>query len=95
MNDSENNQDFCRRDFFKTTQKTYLTNKTDVYHIDDIWCLDVLNLKDYGPEKNRGQRYVLVVVDNFSKLGWTMPFKKILKQKKTPWKNFLKNQKKN
>ena len=53
----------------------YATNKTDVYHIDDIWSLDILDLKDYGPENNRGYRYVLVVIDNFSKFGWTVPLK--------------------
>ena len=36
-------------------------------------------MKDYGPENNRGYRYVLVIIDNFSKFGWTIP----LKNKKT------------
>ena len=43
--------------------------------IDDIWSLDILDLNDYGPENNRGYRYVLVVIDNFSKFGWTIPLK--------------------
>ena len=50
-------------------------NETDVYHIDDIWSLDILDLKDYGPENNKGYRYVLVAIDNFSKYGWTTPLK--------------------
>ena len=37
--------------------------------------LDILDLKDYGPENNRGYRYVLVTIDNFSKYGWTVPLK--------------------
>ena len=37
--------------------------------------LDILDLKDYGPENNRGYRYVLVIIDNFSKFGWTTPLK--------------------
>ena len=36
-----------------------------------IWSLDILDLKDYGPENNRGYRYLLVVIDNFSKFGFT------------------------
>ena len=36
-------------------------------------------MKDYVSEKNAGYRYVLVVIDNFSKFGWTVP----LKSKKT------------
>ena len=56
-------------------------NKTDVYHIDYIWSMDILDLKDYGLEKNRGYRYVLVIIDNFSKFGWTLPLEhKILYQ---------------
>ena len=35
----------------------------------------ILDLKDYGPENNRGYRYVLVTIDNFSKFGWTTPLK--------------------
>ena len=37
--------------------------------------MDILDLKDYGPENNRGYRYVLVIIDNFSKFGWTIPHK--------------------
>ena len=66
---------FINEIYSKPPRKTYATNKTDVYHIDDIWSLDILDLKDYGPENNRNYRYVLVVIDNFSKFGWTVPIK--------------------
>ena len=59
----------------KPSKKNYATNKTDVYHIEDIWSLDILDLKDYGPENNRKYRYVLVIIDNFSKFGWKVPLK--------------------
>ena len=61
--------------YSKGPKKNYATNKTDVYFIDDIWSLDILDLKDYGLENNRGYRYVLVIIDNFSKFGWTVPLK--------------------
>ena len=61
--------------YSKGPKKNYPTNKTNVYHIDDVWSLDILDLKDYGPENNRNYRYVLVVIDNFSKFGWTIPLK--------------------
>ena len=61
--------------YSKGPKRNYAANKTDVYHIDDIWSLDILDLKDYGPENNKGYRYVLVTIDNFSKYGWTMPLK--------------------
>ena len=66
---------FINEIYSKPPKKYYATNKTDVYFIDDIWSLDILDLKDYGPENNRGFRYVLVVIDNFSKYGWTIPLK--------------------
>ena len=66
---------FINEIYSKPPKKFYATKKTDVYYIDDIWSLDILDLKDYGPENNRGYRYVLVVIDNFSKFGWTVPLK--------------------
>ena len=66
---------FINEIYSKPPKKNFNTNKTNVYQIDDIWSLDILDLKDYGPENNRGYRYVLVVIDNFSKFGWTVPLK--------------------
>ena len=66
---------FINEIYSKPPKKYYATNKTDVYFIDDIWSLDILDLKDYGPGNNKGYRYILVVIDNFSKYGWTIPLK--------------------
>ena len=66
---------FINEIYSKPPKKNYITNKTDVYHIDDTWSLDILDLKDYGPENNRGYRSVLVTIDNFSKNSWTIPLK--------------------
>ena len=35
-------------------KKYYITNKTEVYHTDDTWSLDLLDLNEYGPENNGG-----------------------------------------
>ena len=66
---------FINEIYSKPPKKYYPTNKTDVYYIDETWSLDILDLKDYGPKNNRGYRYVLVIIDNFSKFGWTVPLK--------------------
>ena len=66
---------FINEIYSKGPKKNYATNKTEVYHIDNIWSLDILDLKDYGPESSRGYRYVLVIIDNLSKFGWTIPIK--------------------
>ena len=85
---------FINEIYSKPPKKNYFTNKTDVYHIDDIWSLDILDLKDYGPENNRNYRYVLVIIDNFSKFGWTIPLKnKNAQTIKNSFENILTNSK--
>ena len=59
----------------KPPKKNYYANKTDVYHIDDIWSSDILDLQGYGVKNNRNFRYILVIIDNYSKYGWTIPLK--------------------
>ena len=72
---------FINEFYFKPPKKNYATTKKDVYHIDDIWSLDILDRKNYGPENNRGYRYVLVIIDNFSKfVGQHHSKTKMLKQ---------------
>ena len=66
---------FINEIYSKPPKRNFVTNKSDVYHIDDIWTLDTLDLTDYGPKNNRGYRYVLVIIENFSKFGWTVPLK--------------------
>ena len=56
-------------------KKNYPTNKTIIKSIDDTWSSDFLDMNDYGIKNNKGYRYILVVVDNFSKFGWTIPLK--------------------
>ena len=90
----KNIKSFINEIYSKPPKKNYITNKTDVYHIDDIWSLDILDLKDYGPENNRNYRYVLVIIENFSKYGWTISLKnKTAQTIKESFENFLINSK--
>ena len=66
---------FTNEIYSKGPRKSNPTNETDVYHIDEVWSLDILDLKDYGPENNRGFKYILAIIDNYSKFGWTVPLK--------------------
>ena len=55
-----------------------------------MWSMDILDLKDYGPENNRGYRYVLGVFHGFSKFGRTVPLKnKNAQTKKDSFENCL------
>ena len=51
-------QVFGKKIYSEPAKKNDPTNKTYDCHIDDIWSLDILGLKDYDPENNRGYRYV-------------------------------------
>ena len=66
---------FIKEIYSKPPKRNPPTNKTVVSHIVNFWSLDILDLKDYGPKNNRGYRYVLVIIDNLSKYGWTVPLK--------------------
>ena len=80
---------FINELYSKGPKRNYATNKTDVYHIDDTWCLVILDLKDCGPKNNRGSRYVLVVLDNFAKFGWTIPLKKKCSNNKRLFQKYI------
>ena len=47
----KNIKTFLNEIYSKPPKKNYATNKTDVYNINEIWSLDKLDLKDYGPKK--------------------------------------------
>ena len=55
--------------------KNYKTNGTIIKHIDDTWNADLLDFNDYKPANNKGNRYILTVIDNFSKFAGTIPLK--------------------
>ena len=81
---------FVHEIYTKRPKQNNTTNKTDVYFIDNTWSLDIVDLKDYSPEKKRGYRYVLVIIDNFPKYGWTVPLKnKNAQTIKHSFENFL------
>ena len=44
-------------------------------HIDDTWSMDLLDMVEYGVKNNKGYGNILVIIDNFSKFGWTIPLK--------------------
>ena len=66
---------FINEIYSRPPKQNYMTKKTDVYYFDNIWSLDILDLNNYAPENNRGYRYALIILDSFSKFGWTVPLK--------------------
>ena len=68
-------QNFLLTIHSKPPKKNNVTNKKDVYRVDGIWSVDILDIRDSGPANKRNYRYVLVIMDNFSKFCWTLPLK--------------------
>ena len=77
--------------YSRRPKNNYSTTKTDVYHVDYIWSLDIKDRKHYGPEKNRGYGYVLVIAENFPKFAWTLPLKKTAQIIRDAFENIPKN----
>ena len=43
-------------------------------HIDQVWCSDLVEMQQFS-KWNKGFRYLLMVLDVFSKYGWIVPLK--------------------
>ena len=58
----------------KPVRKKFLKRFVFVRHVDDIWGADLIELPSLS-KKNSGFRYILMVIDVFSKYGWGVPLK--------------------
>jgi len=54
--------------------KNFPKRKVYVDGIDKIWAADLVEMQSFS-KFNRGVRYLLTVIDVFSKLGWMLPLK--------------------
>ena len=61
--------------YSKPPIKNYPTNKILYNHIDEIWSIDLADIIDYKTLKNKGYRYIFIIIDNFSKYLWAIPLK--------------------
>lgn len=45
-----------------------------VNHIDELWCADLVEMQQFS-KWNKGYRYLLMVLNVFSKYSWIVPLK--------------------
>ena len=64
-------------ELFKPSRKKFQRRRVVSLFVDHIWATDLLDLQRYS-RVNKGYKYILVVVDVFSKYAWL----KALKTKK-------------
>ena len=61
--------------YSKAPKKNYETNKIIPNHIVEIGSIDLADFSDYKTSNNDGDRYIFVIIDNFSKYLWGIPLK--------------------
>ena len=66
---------FINEIYSSPPRKNYPTNKVVYNHIDEIWSIDLADFSDYKTSNNEGLRYIIVIIDNFSKYLWAIPLK--------------------
>ena len=59
--------------YSKGPKKNYPTNKIVYKGIDDTWSIDLIQMDDYGVKNNDNYKYILTIIDNFSKFAWCIP----------------------
>lgn len=58
----------------KPVRKNFARSKVIVAGIDDTWQIDLVDMREYARE-NKWFRYILTVIDVFSKYAWAVPIK--------------------
>ena len=58
----------------KPIKRNFPQRRVVVKHIDNTWCSDLVEMQKFS-KWNKGYRYLLMVLDVFSKYGWIMPLK--------------------
>lgn len=58
----------------RSVRKNFIRRRVIQKGIDDLWQADLVELQPYS-DKNKGYRYLLTVIDTFSKFAWAIPLK--------------------
>ena len=58
----------------KPIKRNFQKRRVIANHIDEIWCSDLVEMQQFS-KWNKGYRYLLMVLDIFSKYGWIVPLK--------------------
>ena len=58
----------------KPIKRNFPRRRVVAKHIDNTWCSDLVEMQKFS-KFNKGYRYLLMVLDVFSKYGWIVPLK--------------------
>jgi hypothetical protein len=71
---AENKKETVVEELHKPARKNYQRRKVIVKGLNDLWQTDLVEMQPYA-KFNKGYRYILVVINVFSKYVWTEPLK--------------------
>ena len=74
MSEEENWQQQLADELHKPIKRNFTRRRVIVNHVDEIWCSDLVEIQQFS-KWNKGYRYLLMVLDVFSKYGWIIPLK--------------------
>jgi hypothetical protein len=74
MNKLTKEKETIVNEIHKPARRNFLRRRTILRGIDDLWQSDLIELTNYS-RFNRGYKYILIVIDCFSKYIWTHPLK--------------------
>ena len=55
-------------------RRNFPKRRVIVHNVDDIWCSDLVDMQKLSKWK-KGYKYLLMVLELFSKYGWIVPLK--------------------
>ena len=58
----------------KPIRRNFKKRRVITNHVDDIWAADLVDMQYYS-RSNKGYKYILMIIDVFSKYGWAEPLK--------------------
>ena len=58
----------------KPIKRNFPKRRVIAHHVDDIWCSDLVEMQKLS-KRNKCYKYLLMVLDIFSKYGWIVPLK--------------------
>ena len=67
-------QEKLAEELHKPIKRHFTRRRVITYHIDEIWAADLVEMQQFS-KGNKGFRYLLMVIDVFSKYGWIVPLK--------------------
>ena len=64
-------------ELYKPVTRKFQRRRVNVNSIDEIWAADLINMQAFSRDNN-GIKYLLTVIDIFSKFVWIIPLKRKL-----------------